>query len=238
MSTFKDGSEEIKGKTSILNLYHVISKAIIKRYYAGKDEIKFDKYLKDAILNLKRINLIETRVKIELERYHRTQCTLPLSQEKINYELRFFASMIGFIDGSIDDINREIEICYKFVSLAYRVEEHNNNKSKLLEIRSNILSDYANKILDYTPEILITTLKTTPAYFSFSKLCEEGAKNLSILSTEQELISAYNVGYTSIGYYELDTILNLYDKLNEELKKCEFLNEYTLKKEKRKKFKQ
>ena len=231
MATVIEGGD-FKTKASIPNLYKVISQTIIKNYYASKNEIKLDKYLKDAIRNLKKINLIEARSQIELERYRSTQYPGFLWQEKINYKLHFFASTIGFIDGFIDNCTKEIEFYSSFNNKENEINEYKNNQTKLLEIRNNILTNFTKRNTISDPTILISTLETIPAHKSFSELYNDAIKNKNQLNLQQELISAYNIGYTSVGHYNLDIILNLYKKLNEELQKYEDLNKNALKKEK------
>ena len=215
-----------------LNLYQTISQTIMKKYYNSKNKIKFDKYLQDAIKELKKINLIETRTKIEMERYHNTQYPSFLWQEKINQKSHFFASMIGFIDGFIDNCTKKIEFYSNFDNKK-KIDEYKNNQTKLLEIRNNILNDFIKRNTISDPAILTTTLETIPAHKSFSELYNNAIANEYQLNLQQELVSAYNVGYTIFGHYNLDEILNLYNKLNSKLNNYEVLNQNTLEKEKR-----
>lgn len=208
-------------------LYQNISQAIIKLYYTSKKGIKFDKYLQDAVRTLKIINLIETRSEIELERYNNTQYPSFLWQEKINQKLHFFASMIGFID----DCTKEIDFYSHFDNKENEINEYEKNQSELLEIRNSILQDLAKRSTCHDPHILISTLETVPAHKSFTELYNDSIKNGYQLDLQQELVSAYNVGYTSFGHYDLDLILDLYKKLTEKLEIYEDSNENVLKKE-------
>lgn len=229
----RDYREVIRKKKT---LYQAISQIIMKVYSTSKKKIKFNRYLQDAIRNLQTINLIEIRSQIELERYHNTQYFGFLWQEKINQELHFFASMIGFIDGFIDNCTREIEFYSNFYNKENKINEYKNNQIKLVEIRNKILLDFTKRNTVSHPKILMSTLETIPAYKSFTALYNDAIENSYQLNLQQELVSAYNIGYTSTGYYALDTILDLYKKLNEKLGKAESLNKNGLKKEKDKIF--
>ncbi len=242
MGMIIDGGD-LETKTSMPNLYKAISQAIIKIYYASQNEIKFDKYLQDAIRSLRKINLIETRSKIELKRYHSTQYPAFLWQEKIKQKLHFFASMIGFIDGFIDDYTRKIEIFYSNfdnqineIDQINEIHEYKNKQMYLLEIRNSILLDFTKKKIDFEPTILQSTLETIPAHKSFSELYNNAIENKYQLNLQQELVSAYNIGYKSVGYYELNETLTLYKELSAELDEYEQLNQDTLEKEKNRKF--
>ncbi len=231
-----DGINEMPTKSKI-NLYKAISQAIIKKYYANKNEVKFDNYLKDAIKNLKKINLIETRSNVELERYHNTTYPGFLWQEKINQKLHFFASMIGFIDGIIDNCTREINFYSHFEDSNSKNEitKYKENQENFLKIRNNILIDFTKRKTNSDPTILITTLETIPSHQCFSELYNDSIINEYQLNLQQELVNAYNVGYTSYCYYGLNEILNLYNTLNLELTNYEELNQQVLKKEQEKK---
>lgn len=227
-----DGYIEVTRKKK--NLYQAISQAIIKLCYVSKKEIKFDKYLQDAVRNLKRINLIETRSQIELERYNSTQYPGFLWQEKINQKLHLFASMIGFIDGFIDDCTKEIDFYSHFNDSTNKIDEYKNHQNELLAIRDSILQDFVKRRTNRDPHILTSTLETVPAHKSFAELYNDSIENTYQLDLQQELVSAYNVGYTSVGHYDLDSILALYKNLNEKLEKYEDSNEDVLKKERNK----
>lgn len=235
MGMIIDGGN-VETKTSIPNLYKAISQFIIKKYYAGQKEIKFDEYLKDAIISLRKIYVIETRSKTELERYHSTKYPAFLWQEKINQQLHFFASMIGFIDGFIDNCTREIEFHSHFNNQENEISEYKNNQIKLLEIRNNILIDFTKRYAISNPTILISTLETIPAHKSFTELYNDAIENQYQLNLQQELVSAYNIGYKSVGHYELNEILTLYKKLNDELEEYEQLNQDKIQKVENRKF--
>lgn len=230
MGIMIDGYSDVTKKRK--NLYQAISQAFIKIYYTSKNKIRFDKYLQDAVRNLKRINFIETRSQIELERYHETQYPSFLWQEKINQKLHFFASMIGFIDGFIDDCTKEIDFYSHFNGKENEINGYKKYQSELLEIRNNILQDFAKRSTNHDPQILMSTLETVPAHKSFTELYNDSIENEYQLNLQQELVSAYNVGYTSVGHCDLDSILALYKNLNEKLEKYESSNENVLNKEK------
>lgn len=220
-------------KKDIPNLYQIQSKVINKKYYANQKEIKIVDYLNDTIKNLKTINLINTRFEIEFIRYKQAEKPGFLWQEEIVQKLHFFSSVIGLIDGLIDDLERHVDL-FSYFDHETEIKEYRIQQSQLLSIREIVLKDYNEKCTISDPTILNETLSTIPAYKSFSGLYSNAAEKHYQLDLQLELVNAYNIGYTSCGRCDYDAVLELYTKLNHELKEYEYLNNQEIKKEKKK----
>ena len=163
---------------------------------------------------LKEIDTIKTRSKIEMDKYGNTTTPTFLWQAEYVQKFYFFAVMLGFIDARIDDYKREIAFYSGFLF----ADEHNKEKlhqqevdkykellSKSLLDREEVLSDYDSVFEgDSSFESQFKeVLSTCPSYRKFSKLYEDASKEHTQLSIQQQLVSAYNIGYMDFyGDYE------------------------------------
>ncbi len=209
------------------NLYKMISKVIQKKHYISKHKIKFDKYLKDSIKNLKRINLIETRSGIEMSKYKSTEYLGFLWQEKINETYHFFASVIDLFDGYLKH-NIEFNSNFDSKSCKEEIEEDIRKQLELLTIRNDVLKEFKNRNTEYSPIMLEKALETVPSYRFFDELYNNTIEYDYQLNLQVELIITYNIGYTSFGYCNFYGILDLYRGLIEGLKHYEQLNHLKL----------
>ena len=173
---------------------------------------------------LKQIDTIKTRSKIEMDKYGNTTTPGFLWQDEYVQKFYFFAVMLGFIDARIDDYKREIDFYSGFLF----ADEHNKEKfhqqevdkykellSKSLLDREEVLNDY-NSVFEGDSSFesrFKEVLSTCPSYRKFSKLYEDASKELTQLSIQHQLVSAYNIGYMDFyGDYEqkMDDYRSLY----------------------------
>lgn len=215
-----------------------------QKYYDRKIELFNDDIVKtitNAQKCLKKIDSIETRSDIEMQRYQNT--TLPgfLWQEKYIAKFYFFAVMIGYIDGRIQDLNRDIrhyedflwahEECYKKKIANLSVYIHN-----LMGVRDRIISEYNQLTTEHDSfrKIADDILKTCPSYLKFTDLYVDSEENSLQLDLQQHLVTAYNVGFINC-YSDYIKIMDKYYGLLSDYNRHHQTNQNKVLKEKTKK---
>ena len=73
------------------------------------------KLMRKAVRTLKKADLIETRSKLEYDKYKTTSYPAFLWQEKYVASFYFFATMLGYIDKKIDEKQKNIEFNESFL---------------------------------------------------------------------------------------------------------------------------
>lgn len=227
-----------------LNPYQQESQKIIKEYENDNQAIKLDDYLKSCANNLKKLNLIKTRKEIEFIRYN---CTggYPsyLENNIIEQKLKFFSSIIGFMDGAKDNYTRNIDFLTLFSSSYQhqnKIEFNKRQQLRLEEMRKKILIDFDEIHIKEEPKILLEVLTTNPVYQSFPMLYSYFAKNPISYNYQAMLTIAYGIGYKNAHYIIQDDnskeIFGLYQELYEEIKNYQVSLQSSLDKEKNKIF--
>lgn len=201
-----------------MNLYSLRRKLLVNKYYNKKSDVGVDflKQLKLAVTNLKSIEDIECNSDIEFNIYKQTSTPMFLWQEKIVNEYKLFVTIIGFIDGLIDNIHRRIVFEENFNNFS-EINQLIKQKTPLLEKRKKVLEDYNNINKRKLPNFIDKILEECPSYKGFNECYEDIVKNNYQLDLQIEFINAYNFGYTKEGRVNFNYIFEEYMKLYEEL---------------------
>lgn len=179
-----------------------------------------------AVRLLKKSDLIETRSKIELNKYKTTSYPAFLWQEKYVASFFFFATMLGYIDKRIDGEQKNIEFNEHFL-FADTEKEHpskddiDKSTCKIQEyslVRKEVLDGYKAIMgeKDSHSDVILKTLETIPSYSKFDSLYKNHKENGTQLYLNQQLINAYNLGYI-FEKNTYDEIINKYRQLYSEL---------------------
>lgn len=233
-------------------LHHTKSEKLTNKYFneKNKNEITIEKTLKRAVSNLKKIDLLFITSEFELEKYGSSTLPAFLEQDEIINNFYFFATIIGVIDGQIDENIRQINWNKQFIvniandeswekSNKYReneILEHQKQIESLITDRNNILLDMKEFNLNYKDcyrKLYIDVLTKQPSYTMFNKLyndIKEGRRyqyNIQI-----ELINAYNIGYTKSQSKPYREMYSLYNELLNDINEYRKNNNFKLKEEK------
>lgn len=228
-------SENNKNK---LNSYQKETQNIISEYLNSNQKNNLEDYLRDCANTFKKINLIIARAQIECIRYNCANYPANLENNAIKQKLQFFSSIIGFIDGLIDNYNHDIAFFLNFNQECdkERVKNDRNKQNDLLKIRNEILKDF-NDIETYqVPQICEETLNMCPSYENFSNLYKQIAKDYISSNLQITLTTAYGIGY-EYAYFsdQTEKIVSIYKELLEDMKKYQISIKSEIKNEKRKK---
>lgn len=221
---------KIDNKKEKLTDYKRTSERIQKNYFIKADSLRRNMIstIKNAQACLKDIDLIKSRLQIEMDECKRFKTSTILWQDEYVSDFYFFATMIGFIDATIDNCKREINFYSKFLSLSNNsktelnvkeIEKYKNMITTVMIDRNEILNNYSEVVsfgeIIY-PEVY-DILNAAPSYLKFSDLYIDSVKNHYSEGLQQRLIDAYNIGYiNSDGSY--NEKMNIYRDLFEDLK--------------------
>ena len=225
-----------------------------KSFYEKSSKIK-NTFFKDSSFNdcdmietirkaqkcLKDIDTINTRGEIAVLRYGHSTIPGCLWQSEAVYNFYLFATMLGFIDARVDDYKSKIAFYSNFLDNLENDEDIRKTiksykslfESAILD-REAIISDYHEFGTFDHPfgNIADDTLTTFPCYLKFTNIYKDAAENHYSLSLQQQLISAYNIGYIDWdGDYNKK--LNEYKELVLELRKCKEKNKEWLETERK-----
>lgn len=228
----------LENKKYKLNSYQKETQNIISEYLNDNQKNNLEDYLRNCANTFKKINLIIARAQIECIRYDRANYPANLENNAIKQKLQFFSSIIGFIDGLIDNYNHDIAFFLNFNQECdkERVKNDRNKQNDLLKIRNEILKNF-NDIETYqVPQICEETLNMYPSYKNFSNLYEQIAKDYISSNFQITLTTAYGIGY-EYAYFsdQTEKILSIYKELLEDMKKYQISIKSEIKNEKRKK---
>lgn len=175
-------------------------------------QIDMNKHLVNAQNCLKKVDTVETRSKIEMEKYGNTSTSVALSHYKRLAAYNFFVTMIGYIDSKIKYERERIEFASHFTIC----DDLNDERSHYDEIelrkgiiagylvdREEILDDFKSYIgNDYeTNEIIDNVLRDAPSYLKFNRLYENCEKDTGKIELISNLVNAYNIGLLTNDYY-------------------------------------
>ena len=183
------------------------------------------KELKKSARNLKKVDLIKTRSKVEYSKYKYTSQPASLWQEEFVAAFYFFATVLGYIDKMINVEKEVIDFNSHFVEAdkIFKEDIHKARISKAKEKinkykrdRQEVLDGYFSIIKDKGEELINETLNTCPSYDKFMDLYKDGEKRMVQLYIPQHLIIAYNNGYV-YDDSKYDKVLNKYRLLLSDL---------------------
>ena len=210
-----------------------ISKIIQKSLHTDISLLNSDitETMEKAKIMIKKINLINKRKNIDLDKYKTTTYPAFLWQEEYIACFYLFATLIGYIDKKINEEKKRINFNSKFIfsndsSSSKEISKSNNKIYNYLNDREDALNKYKIILKDSVEsDVILKTLETQPSYNNFENLYKIDEESGMQLYVYQHLINAYNIGYISnendynslITKYKilLDEVLN--DKLDREL---------------------
>lgn len=194
--------------------------------HKGIDSHSIDviKELKKSVRNLKKLDLIKTRSKVEYSKYEYTRQPAFLWQEEFVAAFYFFATVLGYIDKMINIEKEVIDFNSHFVDLDETHEDIHREKisnakekiNKYKRDRQEVLDGYFSIIKDKSEELINETLNTCPSYDKFMDLYKDGEKRMVQLYLPQHLITAYNIGYV-YDTQKYEKVLSKYRSLYSEL---------------------
>ena len=232
MEYISDGGGYSKTEENKKNLYALKIKLLTNKFNKNKsNKNTIIKHLGDASNKLKLINKIYSNSNIEFKLYKSTNIQANLHKEKIAAQYNFFVTMIGFIDGILDNIIREINFELNFVDARTSKIPTNEELDKLykkrdefLEFRNLVFKDSFKYSKDTYPFCIDQAMKNYPGHKYFSQFFNDSFDN----SYQVEFITAYNNGYKyhnkidfEIVYKEYSNYLSQLFDLKEKLKNNE-----------------
>ena len=204
-------------------LYRLKSKLIEKKYDAFiKDDTNIIILLENYIELLKTINTLYSRADIESIKYGGTSYPDTLFRNEQIYRHKFFAIVIGVIDGW----NRELKSFNKN-------EECVQELSLIPKLRERILSDYRINSNITDPKLIMQTLENIPCYVCFDKDITTIQNDIDI-KIYLEFMESYIKGINNYRVCGLKEIYDIYKRLLRSLNKCKRNNKnkvYKLKKD-------
>lgn len=182
------------------------------------------KELKKSVRNLKKVDLIKTRSKVEYSKYEYTSTSAFLWQEEYVAAFYFFTTILGYIDKMINIEKEVIDFNSHFVDLDETHEDVHREKiskakekiNKYRRDRQEVLEGYFSIIKDKSEELIDEVLNTCPSYDRFMDLYKDGEKRMVQLYLPQHLITAYNNGYV-YDTQKYEKVLSKYRNLYSEL---------------------
>jgi len=204
-------------------LHRLKSKLIEKKYeFLIKYDTNIISLLENYIENLKTINTLYSRADIESSKYGGTSYPDTLFRNEQIYRHKFFALVLGMIDGwkmELMKFNKDNEYC----------EELN----LISNLRERVLYDYKinSNIID--PKFIINALENIPCYLHFTDNINN-INNENDIKLYLEFIESYIKGINNYRVCGLREVYDIYKRLLRVLNKCKRNNKnkvYKLKKD-------
>jgi len=204
-------------------LHRLKSKLIEKKYeFLIKYDTNIISLLENNIENLKTINTLYSRADIESSKYGGTSYPDTLFRNEQIYRHKFFALVLGMIDGwkmELMKFNKDNEYC----------EELN----LISNLRERVLYDYKinSNIID--PKFIINALENIPCYLHFTDNINN-INNENDIKLYLEFIESYIKGINNYRVCGLREVYDIYKRLLRVLNKCKRNNKnkfYKLKKD-------
>ena len=183
------------------------------------------KELKKSARNLKKVDLIKTRSKVEYSKYEYTSQPAFLWQEEFVAAFYFFVTMLGYIDKMINVEKEVIDFNSDFVVID-EISKKDTHKAKISEAeekinkykrdRQEVLDGYFSILKDESEELIDEVLTSCPSYDKFMDLYKDSEKHRVQLYLPQHLITAYNNGYV-YDTQKYEKVLSKYRNLYSEL---------------------
>ncbi len=190
------------------------------------------KTLKSAQNCLIKIDTVESRSKIEMEKFNNSSVPGSLSKDKSLASFYFFVTTIGYIDSKIRDEKELIDFNSSFLRIDdacndrrhyEEIEKSKERIARYLIDREEIIDDYRSILDKYDSgrELTDEVLDAPPTYLNLGKLYEDGKNRSYELDLKSHFVSAYNIGFVTKDYYGENTSyeqrINTYRKLNSDL---------------------
>lgn len=240
--------EEIKP-----NFYQRVSALKQRELSRGMDfaKVEMNKQIRKAQECLKKINTIETRSKIEMEKYGNTSTSIGIERNKLLAAFNFYVTVIGYIDSKIKDERNKIEFNSHFLPVddacndRGHYDEIDASKEKIARYmidREEILDDFESHVgqNEDVKKIIDAVLRDAPSYLNFGKLFENCEEDFHQIELQAYFMNAYNIGLLTKDYYgtsnDYESRVNRYRRLLSDLtvhvhnNKSEFENVKVLKK--------
>lgn len=208
-------------------IYQKISKMIQNNATPKENYNVLKNELKGNIKNLKRLDLIDTRYKIELEKYDTGLYFLDHDILVMSNKYCYYAKLIGYVDGCIAFFNerlkfeKERNVLENIKSLKNILAKLNDKRKILINELENSYKETVKEQLEKTSfitekEIFVDILKHYPSYEKFKDLYKNDAYINNNIYTL--FIDSYNLGYSNVYSMPIDETFNFHNKLQRELK--------------------
>ena len=194
-------------------LHRLKSKLIEKKYESLiKNDTNIISLLEIYIEYLKTINTLYSRADIESIKYGGTSYPDTLFRNEQIYRHKFFALVLGMIDGwkmELMKFNKDDEYC----------EELN----LISNLRYKVINDYKRNVSICDPKIIIKVLENIPCYEDFN-LDIKNIKKENDIELYLEFIESNIKGINNYRVCGLKEIYNIYRRLLRELNKYSSLH--------------
>lgn len=185
--------------------YRLKSKLLERKYeYLVKSDKDIFVLLETYVKNLKIINLLYSRADIESLKYGNTNYPDTLYRNRQIYNYKFYALILGLIDGYLKEFNNKIDL--------------------LKDFRKIVVDNFISTLSINDIKIISKTINNTPCYTNFSN-------DLNIIFNEREkglyleFISTYMIGFSNYFSVSLIEIPSRYTKLYDDLCAYKLKNE-------------
>lgn len=196
------------------NLYQKISALKQKKLSRSINfaEAEMNDTIKKAQDCLKKVNTVETRSKIEKEKFGNTSQSVAVQHYKRLASFYFFVTMIGYIDSKIKDEVGVIDFNSKFLPIddacndRHHYDKIDASREKIAAYildRNEILEDFKSVIGSEfdIKELIDSVLKESLSYLKFGSMYEKWMDESHKIDLLSNFISAYNVGLLTKDYY-------------------------------------
>lgn len=204
-------------------LHRLKSKLIEKKYeYHIKEYTNIIHLLENYIECLKTINTLYSRADIESIKYGGTSYPDTLFRNEQIYRHKFFATVIGIIDGWQRELKGFNEN-----------DEYAEELNLIYNLRERVLNDYKINSNLIDPKLIIKALENIPCYENFN-IDISNIKNDNDIKLYLEFIESYIKGINNYRVCGLREIFDIYTRLLKDLNKCKRNNKnkvYKLKKD-------
>lgn len=196
-------------KKEKLNLYKLKSKMLHRKYniklIKEKNNTDIIFLLNKYIYNLKEINNIYKRADIESLKYNDTNYPDTIYNNYIVNYYSFYITIIGYIDGNIDTIKRNIKENIVILDIF-------NN------FRETIINDLKSNKEIYTIKIIDNLINTNPCYLNITNYFNEIKYDIYSKNIELDIILSYINGYKKSLEYSIISVYETYLNLINEYK--------------------
>lgn len=138
------------------------------------------------------------RIKEELEQNGKVTFGAFLWQQHLSAEYKFFARILGYIDGKTAEVLGELNFESHFLDENGYSEAHEKKLEEFIELdtrRKNIVNDYTEEIPGNSLTVINEAVKANPSSDRFAEVFKDNIDNNMQLPLQNQFVQAYNEGY-------------------------------------------
>lgn len=196
-----------------------------------------NKFLEGITLNASSAILNKTLSRKSLERLMKKGSTVdnPFTwQKELLGEYCFFGSMLGYIDGGLDQVTTNMNFEKSFLNENGTSEKYEKLQNQYIELetrRENVVKDYQEVIQHNSLEVINESVSKYPGYSNFGEIYASNISEKLQYPLQAEYIKAYTEGYMmNRKGLKADSIYSVYDAnivkiKEEEAKKVKILKD-------------